>query len=153
MFLQKKEIIKRLDIGKNFLFIDKAKISQNKKSAIGFYKVKKNNWVFSSHLKSNPVYPGIFLIESMCQTAMLVIYETILRNYSNRGVLRSVDIDFVNSIDYKNLPIDLKIEVKKLSYKRGLSICSVKVKSIKNGKLISDGKIIHFVSYKFLKQI
>ena len=49
---------------------------------------------------------------------MLVIYETILRNYSNRGVLRSVDIDFVNSIDYKNLPIDLKIEVKKLSYKR-----------------------------------
>ena len=41
MFLQKKEIIKRLDIGKNFLFIDKAKISQNKKSAIGFYKVKK----------------------------------------------------------------------------------------------------------------
>ena len=64
-----------------------------------------------------------------------------------------MDIDFVNSIDYKNLPIDLKIEVKKLSYKRGLSICSVKVKSIKNGKLISDGKIIHFVSYKFLKQI
>lgn len=153
MDLLKKKIIKKLDIDENFLFLDKAKISINKKSATGFYKVKKNNWVFSSHLKSNPVYPGIFLIESMCQTAMLVIYDTILKVYSNRGVLRSVDIDFINPIDYKNAPINLKIEVKKLSYKRGLSICSIKLKSINNNKLISEGKITHFVSYKYLKKI
>ena len=84
---------------------------------------------------------------------MLVIYDTILKVYSNRGVLRSVDIDFINPIDYKNAPINLKIEVKKLSYKRGVSICSIKLKSINNNKLISEGKITHFVSYKYLKKI
>ena len=152
LILNKKEISKYLDIGPFFLFLDSAKILKKKNCAIGKLKIKKFHWTFSDHLLSKPIFPGTLLVETMCQTAMLIIYKNTEKEYSSKGVLRSVNITFKNALEKKLTPINLKSEAKKISYKRGVSVYSVKITSINNKTIFAEGSITHFISLKFLKK-
>lgn len=148
----KKKISKLLDIGPSFLFLDSAKIIKKKNYAIARLKIRSSHWTFSSHLLSKPIFPGSLLVEAMCQTAMLIIYRNTKEDYTSKGVLRSVNIDFKNALIKKKTSINIKIEAKKISYKRGISIYSVKITSTNNKIVFAEGEITHFIPLKFFKE-
>tara|TARA_Y100000817_G_C16724394_1_gene485089 strand:+ start:297 stop:761 length:465 start_codon:yes stop_codon:yes gene_type:complete len=150
--LNKKKISKILDIGAPFLFLDSAEILEKKNCAIGQYKIKSSHWTFSSHLLNDPIFPGALLVEIMCQTAMLIIYRDIQKYYSAKGFLKSVNIDFKNTLKRELSPIRIKSEAKKISFKRGISIYKVKITSLNNRIVFADGEITHFVPLKFSKK-
>ncbi len=150
--LNKKKISKILDIGAQFLFLDSAKILEKKNCAISQYKIKSSHWTFSSHLLKDPIFPGALLVEIMCQTAMLIIYRDIQKYFNAKGFLRSVNIDFKNTIKKKHSPIKIRSEAKKISFKRGISIYKVKITSLNNKIVFADGEITHFVPLKFIKK-
>ena len=150
-YLNKKKLSKILDIGTSFLFLDSAKIFKKKNCAVGLYEIKSSHWTFSSHLLKNPTFPGVLLTETMCQTAMLIIYKGIEKFYSSKGFLRSINIDFKNTIKRELSPIKVRSTAKKISFKRGISIYKVKITSLNNKTVFADGEITHFVPLKFLK--
>jgi|ETNmetMinimDraft_20_1059909.scaffolds.fasta_scaffold194718_1 3-hydroxymyristoyl/3-hydroxydecanoyl-(acyl carrier protein) dehydratase len=144
MILTKSQICKLLDISSAFLFLNSSKISKKKKEVIGKFKIPRSHWIFSAHLISDPMFPGVFLVEAMCQTAMLMIYLNLKKN-SPRGVLRSVDITFKNPVKRKTTPLILRTEAKEISSKRGISNFSVKISSFDNKITYAEGSIVHFL--------
>ena len=84
---------------------------------------------------------------------MLIIYEDIEKYYNAKGFLRSVNIDFKNTLKKKLSPIKIRSEAKKISFKRGISVYEVKITSLNNKTVFADGEITHFVPLKFVKKI
>lgn len=150
-YLDKKKISKQLDIGSSFLFLDKAKIFEKKSSALGKLKIRNSHWSFSSHLIKQPMFPGVFLVEALCQTAMLIIYKKFTQNLKSKGFLRNVNVTFRNVISKKNTPLEIKTFAKKISSVRGVSIYFVKATSLNGKTTFADGEIIHFVPLEIKK--
>ena len=82
----------------------------------------------------------------------MIIYRDIQKYFNAKGFLRSVNIDFKNTIKKKHSPIKIRSEAKKISFKRGISIYKVKITSLNNKIVFADGEITHFVPLKFIKK-
>jgi 3-hydroxymyristoyl/3-hydroxydecanoyl-(acyl carrier protein) dehydratase len=149
MFLNKLQISRCLNISNNFLFLNSCKINKKKKTIYGEFKISKKNWIFSSHLIDEPIFPGTLIAESLCQTAMVMIYKKIT-NKSNRGYLSSINISFKKKIHPKLKNLTFKTEAKEIFSSRGVSIFKVKI-TCRNKKIIyAEGEIKHFNSKEFL---
>jgi UDP-3-O-[3-hydroxymyristoyl] N-acetylglucosamine deacetylase / 3-hydroxyacyl-[acyl-carrier-protein] dehydratase len=55
-----------------FLLIDRAILTDETKSAIGFKNLTINEAFFQGHYPGNPIMPGVLIIEAMAQTACLI---------------------------------------------------------------------------------
>ena len=78
-----KELIPHRD---PFLFINKCEIITEGLHGKGYAHFKENEYFFKGHFPTMPIVPGVILIESMAQTAGIVIskkYET----YKDKSVL------------------------------------------------------------------
>lgn len=53
--------------------------------AIGIKNVSMNEWYFQGHFPSNPVMPGVLIVEAMAQTAGVVVMKT--QNFVSTGHL------------------------------------------------------------------
>jgi len=149
MFLNKLQISRCLNISNDFLFLNSCKISKKRKTIYGEFKISKKNWIFSSHLIDEPIFPGSLITESMCQTAMVMIYQKKSKE-SSRGYLSSLNISFKNKIHPKLKKLIFKTEAKEMFYKRGVSIYKVKF-TCKDKKVVyAEGEITHFNSKEFL---
>ncbi len=56
-----------------FLFIDKCKIIEVGKKGLGYRKFTSNEFFFKGHFPNNPIVPGVILVESLAQTAGVVV--------------------------------------------------------------------------------
>lgn len=56
-----------------YVFVDYAKVIPGK-SAKGYKLFTRNEWFFDCHFPGNPIVPGIFLLETVVQTATLALY-------------------------------------------------------------------------------
>lgn len=81
MILLIDEIKKLLPHREPFLFIDKVEIIDVGKKGIGFKKFLDNEFFFLGHFPNNPIVPGVILIESLAQTAGVVV----AKGYENEG--------------------------------------------------------------------
>lgn len=151
MILNKSKIKKLLNIESGFLYIDTGRILKNKNISISETKINPSDKIFKEHLKDDPVYPGVLLIEMMCQTTMLDIYNKNLRNYSSRGFLTSVNIHFKNTLRQKNCPTTLRSKSVRVFFKRGISVYKVKILNKKTNATLAQGEVSHFIS-PFLKK-
>ena len=61
-----------------FLLVDRVSIMMDK--AIGIKNVTINEPFFSGHFPKNPVMPGIFIVESMAQTAAVFTLDDLMKN-------------------------------------------------------------------------
>jgi 3-hydroxyacyl-[acyl-carrier-protein] dehydratase len=60
-----------------FLLIDRVEQIRKNESAIGIKSVSANESYFQGHFPSEPVLPGVLIIEAMAQTAGVLVVETL----------------------------------------------------------------------------
>ena len=70
-----------------FLLIDKVKDIVKNESATGIKNVTVNEPFFPGHFPSSPVFPGVLQIESMAQTAAVLVAKSLNFSDSNSLVL------------------------------------------------------------------
>tara|TARA_Y100001968_G_C19380617_1_gene730128 strand:+ start:1015 stop:1458 length:444 start_codon:yes stop_codon:yes gene_type:complete len=70
-----------------FLLIDKVKDIVKNESATGIKNVTVNEPFFPGHFPSSPVFPGVLQIESMAQTAAVLVAKSLNFSESNALVL------------------------------------------------------------------
>jgi 3-hydroxyacyl-[acyl-carrier-protein] dehydratase len=74
------KIIKDLPHRYPFLLIDKVKILEPFKKAIGFKNVTFNEPHFTGHFPDRPIMPGVLIVEAMAQTAAIMIMNSEAEN-------------------------------------------------------------------------
>jgi 3-hydroxyacyl-[acyl-carrier-protein] dehydratase len=131
MIISLTEIHKLIPHRDPFLFINKCEILISGKKGKGYAKFNKDDYFFKGHFPNNPIVPGVILIESMAQTAGIVISKK-FEEYKDKSVLfMSVskakfrkpvfpddnivfDVEFINSVMsvYKFYGIAYKNDIK-----------------------------------------
>ena len=69
-----------------FLLIDRVVDVVRDRSAIGIKNVSANEGYFQGHFPGHPVMPGVLIIESMAQTAAVLVVETLGPDAAGRVV-------------------------------------------------------------------
>jgi len=81
------ELIKELIPHRDpFLFIDECIIIEEGSKGSAFKIFSENEYFFKGHFPSNPIVPGVIIVEAMAQTAGVVISNN-LKHYKEKSVL------------------------------------------------------------------
>ena len=86
MILNKKEIESLLPHRDPFLFLDSCEIIEIGVKGIGLRLFNPKEYFFEGHFPKNPIVPGVVLIESMAQTAGVVVSSSLSKD-ENKSVL------------------------------------------------------------------
>ncbi len=81
------ELIKELIPHRDpFLFIDECIIIKEGSKGSAFKKFSENEYFFKGHFPSNPIVPGVIIVEAMAQTAGVVISNS-FKHHKEKSVL------------------------------------------------------------------
>ena len=69
-----------------FLFLDKCMITELGKNGSGFRLFAENEYFFKGHFPNMPIVPGVILVESMAQTAGVIVSKK-YENFKDKSVL------------------------------------------------------------------
>ena len=86
MIILSEEIMKLIPHRKPFLFIDTCEIIKLGEEGIGNRIFLEDEYFFKGHFPNMPIVPGVILIESMAQTAGIVVSKK-YENYKDKSVL------------------------------------------------------------------
>ena len=86
MIILSEEIMKLIPHRKPFLFIDSCEIIKSGEEGIGKRIFLEDEYFFKGHFPNMPIVPGVILIESMAQTAGIVVSKK-YENYKDKSVL------------------------------------------------------------------
>ena len=86
MIINKEKIKELIPHRPPFLFVDSCEIITPGEHGISYRFFKEDEYFFEGHFPSNPIVPGVIIIEAMAQTAGIVVsYQ--LREYKEKSVL------------------------------------------------------------------
>ena len=86
MIILLEEIMKLIPHRNPFLFIDTCEIIKSGEEGIGNKIFLEDEYFFKGHFPNMPIVPGVILIESMAQTAGIVVSKK-YENYKDKSVL------------------------------------------------------------------
>ena len=86
MILGSNEIKKLIPHRFPFLFIDECEILEKGKKGIASRVFKDDEFFFQGHFPSNPIVPGVIIVEALAQTAGIIVSES-LTEYDKKSVL------------------------------------------------------------------
>ena len=86
MIIGLEEIMELIPHRKPFLFIDTCEIIKLGEEGIGNRNFLEDEYFFKGHFPNMPIVPGVILIESMAQTAGIVVSKK-YENYNEKSVL------------------------------------------------------------------
>ena len=86
MKIEKEEIYKLLPHRDPFLFLDWCEIIEIGKEGTGYRKFLPEEYFFRGHFPNLPIVPGVILVESLAQTAGIVVAKG-FENESDKSVL------------------------------------------------------------------
>ena len=87
MKLEIEEIKSLLPHRSPFLFIDSCEIIEIGKQGIGYRKFLPDEYFFKGHFPNMPIVPGVILVESLAQTAGLVVSKSFSEESDQSSVL------------------------------------------------------------------
>ena len=121
-----------------FLLVDRIIDKKDKKAIKTLKNVTINEPFFSGHFPNKPIMPGVLILESMAQSACLIILDFI-ENPENHLVYLSKVNNFrihSNVIPGDQIIIDAKVANEKLNSFKFESTCHV------NGKLVAKAEFL-----------
>ncbi|HOQ37459.1 MAG TPA: 3-hydroxyacyl-ACP dehydratase FabZ [Acetivibrio sp.] len=119
-----------------FLLIDKVIEVEPGKRAVGIKNVTANEPFFQGHFPSNPIMPGVLIVEALAQTAC-VAGLMLEENKGKLGVFTGIE-----SMKFRRqvVPGDvLKLEAEFLAFKMGMG--KAKVLATVDGEVAAEGEI------------
>lgn len=117
-----KEIMELIPHRYPFLLVDKVKEFKKNESCIGIKNITMNEEFFQGHFPSNPVMPGVLIVEAMAQTAAILVAKSLDAAPGEKGVLFTgiENVKFRKSV----IPGDvLEMHVKIVNNKMNLWFC------------------------------
>lgn len=120
-----------------FLLVDKILEVEEGKKAVGIKNVTVNEPFFQGHFPSNPIMPGVLIVEAMAQVGLIAI-KSLEENKDKLGVFAGIDeMRFKEQVR----PGDtLTIEVEMTAFKRGIGKADAVARV--DGKVAAKGKIM-----------
>ena len=144
MILNKKQIEELIPHRDPFLFIDECKIEIPGEHGLAYKKFKNDEYFFKGHFPSNPIVPGVIIVEAMAQTAGIVVSYK-LREFKEKSVL----FMSVNKAKFRKpiLPNDeVTFEVKFLNSVR--DVYKFQGSCYKNSNKVSEAEFSAMITYK-----
>ncbi len=136
------EIQKLLPHRHPFLFVDRILELKPLKSAVGIKNVTMNEWPFIGHFPTNPVMPGVLILESMVQVGGLTMLRS--ENLGELAFLVGVDkVRFRKPV----IPGDqLRIVTEVLQFHG--TIGKIRARSFVNDEVVAEGEFSIVLSSK-----
>lgn len=120
-----------------FLFIDRVEVSEESLKGIGYKNVTVNENYFTGHFPSNPVMPGVIIIETMAQAGAVIL----LSQDQFKG--KTAYFAGINKFRFKKkvVPGDsLRIEIEITRVRGGIGIGEGK--AFVDGELAAEGEFM-----------
>ncbi|MCD6413048.1 MAG: UDP-3-O-[3-hydroxymyristoyl] N-acetylglucosamine deacetylase [Elusimicrobia bacterium] len=112
------EIKKAIPHRPPFLFVDRVKIIEPLKKAVGWRKIRPDEWFFKGHFPEYPILPGVLIVESIAQTAgVLFLAKPELEN-KLPFFMAIDDVKFRNPV-FPGDELTLEIEVQRARLRGG----------------------------------
>ena len=86
MIIEIDEIKRLIPHRSPFLFLDRCRITELGKNGSGFRLFAENEYFFKGHFPNMPIVPGVILVESMAQTAGVIVSKK-YENFKDKSVL------------------------------------------------------------------
>ena len=136
------EIQKLLPHRHPFLFVDRILELKPLKSAVGIKNVTMNEWPFIGHFPTNPVMPGVLILESMVQVGGLTMLRS--ENLGELAFLVGVDkVRFRKPVIPGN---QLRIVTEVLQFHG--TIGKIRARSFVNDEVVAEGEFSIVLSSK-----
>lgn len=91
ILMDKEKIKSLLPHREPFLLLDAVHEFESGVRIVASRQLTSNEPVFTGHFPGNPIYPGVYYVESIAQAGALLIFESGLRSKSELGVLTTVE--------------------------------------------------------------
>lgn len=115
-----------------YVFVDQAEIISGK-VAKGVKNFTHNEWFFACHFPGNPVVPGVFTLESIMQTAALIVYSNKSLNVDFVYAKRFRDVNLISAV-YPGEQLLTNVEI--VSMKRGIIAAEGSAYVMREGKKV-----------------
>ncbi len=122
-----------------YIFIEKAEVAPGE-YARGIKNFAYNEWFFKCHFEDEPIVPGVFLLESLMQTAALAIHTLDIMENKKIVVKKFINVNIINGV----FPGDQLYTFSKIkTFKRGI------INASGEGYVIRDGKQVPTIEADF----
>ena len=137
-----KEIMKMLPHAYPFLLVDRILEMEPGKRAVGIKNVTYNEPFFLGHFPGRPIMPGVLIVESMAQTAGVLVFNS-LPEKDHKKPVYFLGIDNVR-FRKPVIPGDqLRLELEITRHRQ--SLWGVKGKALVDGKLVAEADLLAMI--------
>jgi 3-hydroxyacyl-[acyl-carrier-protein] dehydratase len=126
-----------------FRFIDEL-LSIDQATALGSYRFRPDEYFYAGHFPDNPVTPGVILIETMCQTALVAHGVYLLADEVSRDELARATAFFTDSAVEFSRPVrpgeTVRVHARKEYWRRRKLRSEVRM-TLEDGTLVASGYV------------
>ncbi len=132
-----KEIIQMIPHRYPFLLVDKVIELEEGVSAVGIKNVTMNEPHFTGHFPSDPIMPGVLIIEALAQASAVLVVKTLKAEPNSKGVLFAS----INNVKFRKpvIPGDtMELHVKILKNK--MNLWTISGEAMVEGKKVAEAE-------------
>tara|TARA_B100000686_G_C16692689_1_gene918615 strand:+ start:638 stop:1090 length:453 start_codon:yes stop_codon:yes gene_type:complete len=124
MILGSEEIKKLLPHRDPFLFLDKCEIIKLGEKGIGYRKFLPDEYFFKGHFPNQPIVPGVIIVETLAQTAGVVVSKTFDDSKNKSVLFTSISSSKFRKPVYPNDEISFEVEIQN-KFKSVYKFCGI----------------------------